>query len=82
MTDKITKTLRKLTDKEQKILKKLINQIEEGDITGLDVKKLTGSHSIYRVRKGNIRILYHLDKNNKYKLISLERRSDTTYSKF
>lgn len=82
MVDRITKSLRKLTWKEQKIFKKLLRQIQSGNVADLDVKKLKGSLPIYRVRKGDMRVMYRVSKEGKISLLAVERRSDTTYKKY
>jgi len=79
--DKIEKALRRLTPKERAVLKIILERILSGEWRWLDVKKLKGREDIYRVRKGDIRIIYHLN-NGVIKILAVERRSDTTYNKF
>jgi len=50
------------------------------DFDNLDIKKLKGEGGILRVRKGDIRIIFQKTKNKIF-VLSVERRSDTTYSK-
>jgi mRNA-degrading endonuclease RelE of RelBE toxin-antitoxin system len=82
MVDRITKALRKLNDKEQRALERILHQIKAGDIKKLDAKKLKGNLSIYRVLKGSLRVLYQHSKTGKITVLAVERRSDTTYNKF
>lgn len=82
MVDKITKSLRKLTPKEQRALQVVMKRILEGRVAGLDVQKIKGSHKIYRVRKGDLRIMYGVGRNGQHYLIGVERRTNTTYNKF
>jgi len=56
--DKINKFLQKLSAKQRKQLLILMLQIQEENLEGLDVKKLSGLEGLYRVRVGNIRIVF------------------------
>ena len=76
--DKIEKALRKLSPKEQKILRLILLDILKRNFLGLDVKKLKGRENVYRVRKGAMRIIFQI-KGDQILLLTLERRSDTTY---
>ena len=76
--DKIQKFLQKLFQKERTAIESIINQIIRRDITGIDVKKLRGEDHLFRVRKGNIRIIFSMKKDYAY-IITIERRNDTTY---
>ncbi len=78
MVDKIEEELKKLTEKEREVIKNILTKIQEESIKGLDVKKLKGRDDIFRVRKGNIRIIFRKD-NEKILILSIERRSDKTY---
>lgn len=79
MTSKIEKFLRKLNSRRRKILGGTLLRMTRGNFEGLHVKKLEGFANRYRVRKGDIRIKYSLDKNNKAAEIEIEWRGDTTY---
>jgi mRNA-degrading endonuclease RelE of RelBE toxin-antitoxin system len=76
--DKIQKVLAKLSDKERKQIKSILEKLSFGKIESLDVKKLKGREDIYRVRKGKIRIIYRQNEKNIY-ILTIERRSDNTY---
>ena len=82
MVDRLTKTLHKLTAKERRGIKKVIELIKTGQIWGLDIKKLQGAESIYRVCEGRWRIICWLKTDGTIKILDLERRSDTTYNKY
>ena len=77
--DKISKALKKCNDKERDRIKNALILIREGNISGLDIKKLKGSEKIFRVRVGDMRIIYEMQ-NNDIKVISIKRRGDTTYN--
>ena len=76
--DKIEKALQKLTDKERIWVKDILERLSLKKIRGLDIKKLKGRQDIFRVRKGNIRILYRLTADNKLYVLAIERRSERT----
>lgn len=81
--DKIEKALKKLSDKEKKQFKQLLLLIQSSKLANLDIKKLVGHDDIYRVRKGNFRVIFRMnEKTNTIKILALERRSDRTYSKY
>jgi mRNA-degrading endonuclease RelE of RelBE toxin-antitoxin system len=77
--DKISKALKNLSDKEKKAVKFILSKITINNLAGLEVKKLKGHKNIYRIRKGDIRIIY-LSQNNNIKLLTIERRGDNTYN--
>ncbi|KKU19494.1 MAG: hypothetical protein UX29_C0003G0033, partial [Parcubacteria group bacterium GW2011_GWA2_46_10] len=51
------------------------------DFRGLDLKKLRGSEDIFRIRKGDIRIIYRRD-GSKLFVLAIERCSEGTYRNF
>ena len=77
--DKIAKSLKKLLPKEKEKLKQLLEKINRGAFVNLDVVKLKGKHDIYRVRQGDLRIIFTRS-DETIKILAVERRSDTTYS--
>ena len=79
--NKIEKFLKKLSKKERLNIEKCIKSILLGNTNHLDTKKLVGRNDIFRVRKGDIRIIYQKT-NNDVKLLLIEKRSDDTYSNF
>jgi mRNA-degrading endonuclease RelE of RelBE toxin-antitoxin system len=58
MSDHIARFVRRLTPKQRRVIEELILRIGLGELNGLDVKKLVGERELYRVRKGNIRIVF------------------------
>ena len=78
MSSSIEKLLAKITEKEKKLLGNIVEKIIENNFKGLDVKKLAGQEDVFRVRKGNFRIIFRITKMD-VKIISIERRTDTTY---
>ena len=79
--DKIKKVLKRLIPKEREALKDILLKIKNHRFTNLDIKKLKGRDDIFRVRKGRIRIIYRVDKRGGIFILTIERRSDTTYKK-
>ena len=79
MPDKIEKALRNLSDKERQRLKIILAAIKDGRLDGLDVVKLKGYDDIYRVRKGDLRIIFRWTRVGII-ILTIERRSDTTYN--
>jgi mRNA-degrading endonuclease RelE of RelBE toxin-antitoxin system len=56
--DSIEKFLLKLTKKQQQILTEIMLAIHLNETNALNVKKLVNEADSYRVRSGNIRIIY------------------------
>jgi len=80
MVDKIQKALDKLSVKERAVVKDILENIEEKNFDGLDLKKLKGRDDVYRVRKGDIRIIYRLGENKEIFVLEIGRRNDNTYN--
>ncbi len=60
------KQLKKLSLSERKRLFKKINQLAERPFAGnLDVKKLVNTKRSYRLRVGDLRLIFELDNSNK-----------------
>lgn len=78
--DKIDKALRKLSVKEQRLIKEILVLLQAGKYANLDLKKLKGRDDIYRIRKGSIRIIFRKDTARNIFILAIERRSDTTYN--
>lgn len=76
--DKITKALQKLTVKEKKRIKMVIEALNSGDSNGLDIKKLRDRQDIFRIRVRENRIIYR-NYNKKIKILSISRRDENTY---
>ncbi len=76
--DKIDKALNRLNPKEKKKFKEILLQIEIGDFRGLDLKKLKARNDVFRVRKGNMRIIFR-ETDESIKILSLECKSSKTY---
>ncbi len=77
--DKISKALKRLTEKERNVVGDILRRIEDDDISDLDIKKLKGHDNIFRVKKGKIRIIFQKVKNN-FLILSIERRSSKAYN--
>jgi len=80
--DKIDKALKKLSVKERRRVKAILSKIYSGSFTGLNIKKLRGRLDIFRVRKGNIRIIYRVGRRKDIFILAIERRSEKIYRKF
>ncbi|OHA65850.1 MAG: hypothetical protein A3D64_00050 [Candidatus Wildermuthbacteria bacterium RIFCSPHIGHO2_02_FULL_49_9] len=79
--DKISKALKRLSPKERGQVKELLLKIESGELAGLDVKKLKGRGDIFRVRRGDLRVIFQR-KNGAVSILAVERRSEGTYKNF
>lgn len=77
--NKSDKFLKKCTSKERVQLIEILTHISNRNLSGLDIKKLKGYDNYFRVRKGSIRIIFHLDINGSPIIQTIERKNDTTY---
>ena len=77
--DRIEKALKKLTAKERRQIRGILEKIKKGTFNGLDIKRLKGGIGVYRVRKGDLRIIYRIEKGGKISVLAIERRSERTY---
>jgi len=78
--DKIEKVLNRLGFKEKQKLKGILLQIGRDDFRNLDLKKLKGRKDIFRIRKGDMRIIVY-KANDSIRILSIEHRSSKTYKK-
>ncbi|MFA6382333.1 MAG: hypothetical protein WCX08_03660 [Candidatus Buchananbacteria bacterium] len=78
--DKIAKALRKLTQKEQESVKVILVKLKNKQLENLDCKKLKGRDDVFRIRKGQLRIIYRQDLKGSIFVLAIEKRSDTTYN--
>lgn len=76
--DPIGKLLKKLTERERAQIKQVLIRLYAGRFQGLDIKKLKSREDIFRVRKGNFRILYQLVGGDVF-ILAIERRREDTY---
>ena len=79
--DKVQKALNKLSAKEQKLVKDILLRLEQAESLGLDIQKLKGYPDVFRVRKGDLRIIYR-QKDKAIFVLAIERRSEKTYKNF
>ena len=76
--DKIDKALNKLVPKEKERIKNIIKALQSGRFDNLDIKKLKGREDIFRIRSGNLRIIYQT-RDNKVFILKLGYKKEDTY---
>jgi mRNA-degrading endonuclease RelE of RelBE toxin-antitoxin system len=75
--DSIEKLFRKISANERALLSAISKKLENGETTGLNIKKLFNS-DFYRLRKGIFRIIFHYE--NKTAIIdSIRIKNEKTY---
>ena len=78
--DKVKKFLKRLSQSEREDIDDILQKLEQGNIRGLDIKKLKGHTSLFRVRRGDIRVVcFQVDKN--FNVVFIGRRGDSKYKK-
>ena len=75
--NKIEKLLSKLSNKERAVLRAILSRIHSRSYKNLNIKKLRGNLNLFRVRKGDIRIIFRVEKD--VRILSISRRNDNTY---
>jgi len=56
--DRIAKFLKKLSKKERTIFLKIFKDIQVLNVDKYDIKQLKGLKGVFRLRKGNIRVIF------------------------
>jgi mRNA-degrading endonuclease RelE of RelBE toxin-antitoxin system len=82
MVDRMTKNLRKFSKRERVQILQVMRQIKLNYFTGLEIKKLKDREGVYRVRKGDFRIIFYKVDQGMNIIIAVERRSESTYKEF
>lgn len=77
--DLIQKFLKRLDSKRRTDIVTIINKLYKRDFINLDIKKLKGEKNLFRVRKGIIRIIYSIDRDDDIVIEKTEFRNDNTY---
>ncbi len=77
MADDIEKLFRKIRKQDREMIAELINKLINGDKKGLDIVKIKNT-DFYRAKKGNFRIIYHLEKKEII-IDSIKLRNENTH---
>ena len=80
--DKIHKALQKLSKKERQKIKEILQQLENKNLKDLQIKKLKEHNDVFRIRKGDNRIIYRVSETGEIFILAIERRSEKTYRNF
>jgi len=78
--NKLQKFLSKLNPEERIVANELIDKIISNNTVGLNVKKLKGSDNLYRIRKGDLRLIYLKNENGIISILDAGKKNDTTYN--
>lgn len=76
---KIDKLLARIDKKNREKILFVITCIKNNKTKGLDIKKLHGLDGLYRVRVGNYRIIFEMNKSSLV-IISISKRDEATYN--
>ena len=76
--DRIEKALRKLSDRERRWVREILEQLQGGDLQHLHIQKLRGHGDVFRARKGDVRVIYRRSDGSTF-ILAIERRSEGTY---
>jgi mRNA-degrading endonuclease RelE of RelBE toxin-antitoxin system len=76
--ERIDKILKVLRDGERERVISCVEKILVGDVSLLDIKKLKGQKYFYRVRIGDLRVIF-TKKTGDVRLVAIERRGENTY---
>lgn len=76
--DKNEKLLRKLSKKDRERIRMAVALIHTNKFEILDLKKLSGTSDVYRIRVGKFRIKFKIYSNHN-EILEIVRRNDNTY---
>lgn len=76
--DEIAKLLKKMKRKDRERLLACMEALQSGELSTRKIVKLTGS-SLYRVRVGDFRIVFSVDKQQGVVIESVRLRNEKTY---
>jgi mRNA interferase RelE/StbE len=76
---KIVKLLAKLPAKQLDLLRPILIQILVNDLKGLDVETLKGHSGLFRVRMGNYRVIFSMQKGQELRLVTIAKRDEKAY---
>lgn len=75
---KLDTQLAKIPAKDRQEIERIVERIIDRDFSHLDVKKLKGLKNIFRVQRGNFRVIFEFAESGP-RIHSIERRSEHTY---
>lgn len=76
--DQIHKFLKRLSPKKQRVIREILEKLYSKDFSNTDIKKIKGEVDTFRIRKGDVRVIYTVS-NGLIKVIKIDFRRDTTY---
>lgn len=79
--DKISKLLKKLSPKERERLEETLTILLSNDTSSLDIKKLKGVDDVYRVRDGDLRVIFQ-KQEKEIRVLEVSRRDEDTYKNY
>lgn len=79
MTDRISKALARLSAKEYERVQAILERIIAHKFDNLDMKQLKGAPGVFRVRKGDIRIIFQKSGQD-VTILTIERRNEHSHS--
>ena len=79
--ERVKKFLKKLSVTKQDEIDEILFKIELGETGHLDIKKLKGYKNLFRVRIGDVRIVFSQDKE-KIKMLFIGTRGNSKYNQF
>ena len=79
--NKAEKFLRELSFDERQKIKDVLTKILSGKTKGLDVKKLKGYKNLFRVRVGDIRVVFYQD-GKIIGVLFIGKRGSSKYNQF
>jgi mRNA interferase RelE/StbE len=74
ISEKSAKQINKFPDKDQDFVLNTLALLEKGE-RNLDIKKIQGENNLFRIRKGNYRILFEINKiNDTFEILEVATR--------
>jgi mRNA-degrading endonuclease RelE of RelBE toxin-antitoxin system len=79
--DKITKLLKRLSPKARERLEEILALLLSDNASSLDIKKLKGVDGVYRVRTGNLRVIFQ-KQGKEIRILEVSKRDASTYKNY
>ncbi|MDP3793002.1 MAG: type II toxin-antitoxin system RelE/ParE family toxin [bacterium] len=74
----LKKLLSRFNRKEKEAIELLLEKVISRNWGNLDIKKLKGYHDIFRLRKGDLRIIYRVA-DKRISILNIANREEATY---
>ncbi|HBB65470.1 MAG TPA: hypothetical protein DCZ84_02445 [Candidatus Vogelbacteria bacterium] len=69
-----------MPDRDRQRIKVTLIRLSQGEMKGLDIRKLKGVENLFRLRVGAYRIIFEYQPGTSPRALSISSRNDNTYN--